>query len=430
MSAASEPRVAAPARERVAVGTIVAKNYLAHARVLARSLRAHHPELTLTVLLVDEVDGCFVPEDEPFRVLGLDALAFPDLRRVLFTHAIRSAASAAKPHLLAHLVDEGHDRVLFLDPDILVLGALDDLLAALETHAILLTPHLTSEPAGPDAIDRELTVLLSGVFNAGVVGVAATPAASAFLGWWAARVREHCRHAVAEGILDDQRWLDLVPSLFGDVHAVREPGAHVGPWNVLEHPVEVDGDRVRVAGRPATLWHFSGFDPGRPGAVTRHASDPTLAQLGPAAELYTGYRDALVDAGGLEARTWPYAFGTFADGLAIPDVARDMLRELGAGASRFGDPFAAGGAGTFRAWTIAPVDAGEPAVPRLWDAVWRRRTDLARAFPDPLGADRVAFTAWCAGQGAREHPDVAALIDAGDRAAGVSAAAPARSRRT
>ena len=55
--------------------TIVAKNYLARARVLARSLREHHPQSPFEVLVVDDPEGLFDPGRESFRVRVLEDLA-------------------------------------------------------------------------------------------------------------------------------------------------------------------------------------------------------------------------------------------------------------------------------------------------------------------------------------------------------------------
>ena len=43
------------------VCTVIQANFLPHARVLARSLREHHPELVLHVMLADEFGGRFDP---------------------------------------------------------------------------------------------------------------------------------------------------------------------------------------------------------------------------------------------------------------------------------------------------------------------------------------------------------------------------------
>ncbi len=112
----------------MAVGTIVAKNYLPFARVLADSLRRWHPEIPFYVALVDEPEGLFDPEGERFRILELRELGIPRLRDFCFRYTRREAVSAVKPCVLRTLLDMGHESVLFLDADMQVLGDLTSLL--------------------------------------------------------------------------------------------------------------------------------------------------------------------------------------------------------------------------------------------------------------------------------------------------------------
>ena len=50
----------------------------------------------------------------------------------------------------------------------------------------------------------------------------------------------------------------------------------------------------------------------------------------------------------------------------------------------------------FRAWLETPANSWEPPVGRYWFELWRRRSDLRVAFPDPGGADLASFRAWAA----------------------------------
>ena len=54
----------------VRVCTIVARNYLSHARILANSFLAHHPDGEFTTLLIDDEGRTVDDAAEPFRCLG------------------------------------------------------------------------------------------------------------------------------------------------------------------------------------------------------------------------------------------------------------------------------------------------------------------------------------------------------------------------
>ena len=80
--------------------TIVSKNYLPFARVLARSFAQQHPGGRFFTLLVDRVDDYFDPAKEPFEVLEAHQLDnVPDLPGFLFKYTILESNTAIKPYL-------------------------------------------------------------------------------------------------------------------------------------------------------------------------------------------------------------------------------------------------------------------------------------------------------------------------------------------
>jgi hypothetical protein len=375
---------------RTAFGTIVAKRELPYARVLARSLAEQHSEAPFLVLLADEVEDCFDPALEPFELLTFADLRVPDAARFRFLHRRLPLSYASTPFFLSALLELGYESVVFLKQETLVLGRQTPLLDALARAPIVLTPHLLAPLSGGDGHDRELNILQSGTFNGGVVGVRTSDTATRFLMWWQDRVFAHCAHAVADGMHYEQRWLDLVPAYFRDVHVLRDPGMNLGHWNLPE----------RLGETPRVL-RFSGFDPERPEEVTRYSRRVRMSQLGKFTGRFAAYARALREAGWEEAQTWPYAYDRFDNGVPIPDLARDLYAKLGDDADRFGDPFSTGAA-SFYSWLNERVPPTR-RVTRLWHAIWALRGDLREAFPDPLGADEDAFQQWIPLRGVLEH---------------------------
>jgi hypothetical protein len=377
----------------VAVGTIVARNFLPFARVLAASLREHHPAVPFFTVVADRPDAGCAHGSEPFEIVLLDELGISDLRRLCFGYSRQQMSIAMKPHLLDYLLGRGFTSAIFLDADILVLGSLQPLFDATGTHAISLTPHLLTPLSGTDRRARDLNILQSGVYNGGFVGVSEHASARRFLAWWADRLHTHCRHDVAQGMHFDQRWLDLVPTLFDDVHIVRDAGCNVAYWNLAERASGV-----------TRFFHFSGFRPENPQMVTRYSNHYTMETVGPeTAALFARYVERLRDEGYFESRGRPYGFDAFDNGVPIPDVARRLYLEANDALNRFGDPFAADGPGSYFRWLNEPVGGSSGAVTRLWHAVYRGRVDLQRAFPDVFGADEDAFRAWIGVSGVKEH---------------------------
>jgi hypothetical protein len=217
-----------------------------------------------------------------------------------------------------------------------------------------------------------------------------------FLAWWKERLWKHCRHDPAHGFHYDQRWLDLVPTLFDDVYIERDAAYNAAYWNLPE----------RDAGADVRFFHFSGFEPDKPHIVTRYSDRLPMSTAGRAATLFDRYVTLLEGEGHGVTRNWPYAFERFDNGVVIPRPARDLYRQLDDDAvAAFADPFCTRGARSYFAWLNEPVRADQPqcAVTRLWDAVYRSRPDVQLGYPDHLGADCVGFLSWIVTSGLREH---------------------------
>jgi len=384
--------------------TIVSKNYLPFARVLARSYTEHHPEARFFVLLVDRVDGCFEPATEPFELVDVASLGgIPDLAAFLFQYTVLEVNTAVKPFLLEHLLVEHRlERLLYLDPDILVLRRLEEVERALDQAAIVLTPHLTA-PLEDDRHPDELAILRSGAYNLGFIALADRPPVRDYLAWWQSRVRDRCVVRVEEGLFVDQKWVDLVPGMFEGVRILRDPGLNVAYWNLHCRRVTM-GAPPLVNGQPLAFFHFSGVEPDNLESVSKHQDRFRLADLGELRQLFERYRALLVDNGFREARSWPYAWARFDNGVAIPDCVRALYLELGEERRRFGDPFVAGPQGSFYRWLLEPVAGrGAGALPRLLVELHRSSLPLRLHFPDPLGASLPGFAEWFDVDGRRDY---------------------------
>ena len=409
----------------LAICSIGAKSTLSQARVLARSFRRHHPENPFFLLLADEIDGYFDPLSEPFQLLTLTDLQIPNIQAFRFAHADNELRYAATPFLLRHLLDRGYASVGFMKEESLVLASLLPILSIVAEHSITLTPHILSPLQGLEAAEREVVALCSGIFNVGFLGVSATPAARHFLDWWTGRVYGDCSHDIGRGQHYEQRWLDLVPAQFDDVHILRDPGFNVGHWNLPERWVTSDGAQFWVGGHLCRYVRMSGYEFDLPERATRYFGRLSMSALGDAAQIFRRYYQALAMEGYQVTRHWPYACVAFSNGVTVPQIARQIFRGLGPGQSRFDDPFRAG-ENSFFAWINGhdekaeataqnPAPGWEPCLPkqratvespsitRLWKAVYRGRPDLQRAFPDPDGVDRDRFLSWTVHHGLQEH---------------------------
>lgn len=320
-------------------------SYLARARVLARTLRAVHPDWELWAVITDSVPDALHPQALAafHRVVFAETLDVPVLRRFLFAHDIVEAATAVKGAMLRHvLAAPGVARAVYLDPDIAVFAPLDPVLAAPDGPAIVLTPHQTIPNHDAAAIrDGEATALRYGVFNLGFLSVANDAVGHAFADWWHDCLLRACFDAPEQGLFTDQKYCDLAPALFPRVLVARDPGCNVASWNLSTRHLAFDPEgRPQIltadgACAPLRFYHFSKVD--GPGALMteRYAAGNAEAH-----ELLAWYRRQLAAETDPAAAAHPWAYGYFADGTAIPRAARLLWRTRADLRARIADPFA------------------------------------------------------------------------------------------
>jgi len=363
--------------------TIISKNYLAYARVLGASFLRHHPDGRFFVLLVDEIDGSFDRDEEPFDIITLAELGnIPELTEFVFKYTILECNTATKPFFLEYLLDTyGLPNVVYLDPDIQVFRRLDELHHLVCEHSIVVTPHMT-EPVDDGRFPGEIEILLGGAYNLGFIGVKNTATTHRFLSWWQERLYDRCINDQPGGVFVDQRWIDLVPGFFKDVHILTEPGYNVAYWNLHERHVRV-GSEITVNEKPLYFFHFSGINLNDLDAVSRHQNRFSLNDLGDTASLFARYREQLLAAGHEKCSTWRYAYGTYDDGSPIRDEDRKSYRELRSERARFDNPFQTGTPESFKSWHSV---ASLPPVRR-----WAHRLGGRVAVTPPVLAARRAW---------------------------------------
>jgi len=309
------------------------------ARVLAESWHRFHPDAPLFALFLDSPQGFFAPDRETFHYVNVSQLDIPNLNGFLFKYSILEASTAVKPYLLQYLFRTFPiKKLLYLDPDILVLDSLEDLSKHLNEANILLTPHLLSPLPLDGRHQDDHDVLRAGTYNLGFLGLRNSIETRRLLHWWANKLYHHCLVSMQDNLFVDQRWMDLVPAVFQGVHILREPGYNVAYWNLHERAV-CCGEPVTVNGEPLYFFHFSGFDPEKLWVVSKYQNRYTQADTGGARRLYTRYRDLLMEKGWRETSGWSYGNDFFTNGLKIPSSARRFYWELGDDVAYLGNPF-------------------------------------------------------------------------------------------
>lgn len=328
-------------RQTRAICTIIAKNYLAFARTLAESLAAVHPDYTCYVLVVDEFGGCIDVAAESFEVVRLNELNIPDQLSFCFKYDVTEICTAAKAYLLDYLIRQKRvDQLLYLDPDILVTGSLDQMFDHLNTFDILLTPHLDTDYPEDGLKPDDGHIMRSGIFNLGFIGISARPNARSFLAWWKPKLHSKCIIDHERGYFVDQKFVDLVPALFDNYYIEKDTGYNAAYWNLHSRSIGRDHDGTWMCNeKPLRFFHFSNYRPENPGVISKHVTRFTLANRPDIVPLFAEYKKRLIQNGYEESFRWPYTFDFFNTGERIPARLRASYRNNPEAWNTLGDPF-------------------------------------------------------------------------------------------
>lgn len=380
--------------------TVTTVAQLPATRVLVESFVEHHPGTRCHVLLVDT--------DDELPDLGLDlgsaeflhpaeiGVADADLDRLRTAYAADELCAVLRPTLILWLLGSARTSgpVLYLDPSVLVLGPMTDLvLAGLVHRSLVLVPRMLSAVPEDGLLPDAVTLRTAGLFDPGLVAV--NRGAEEFLRSWA----EHSQHDPrgAGAFLDGA-------AVLAEPYVLRDPGVGLSVWNAGGRRLEAgDEGALTVAGVPLRTMHFAGFDPARPWLLSAAFAERPRVLLSEhrlLARLCARYLSELSSA----ARpAGPPTVDQRHGSARLPMTLRVEYRAAWWAAVRAGaEPPAAWGSEEFLAWATAVID-GMPGSTRWAAALWRDDTplgsELRRRFPDPFGDDGAGFRDWCAGVG-------------------------------
>jgi len=211
---------------RRAVLSIATKKYLARAVLALESFAKHNPGWEPWLLLADEPQGYFKPEELGLGFLGVDEIGLPELPKYKFRYTEPEFSISLKPAGLLHLLEaKGYERAIYIDGDSFSYGPFDEVDRLLDAgKQILITPHILRPSRwkeGEFLIEGALH--RSGSYNFGFLGIQKGPQSLAMLHWLADILVYHCIRS-AWNSSRDQKWIDMLPSLFDSYAILRHPG--------------------------------------------------------------------------------------------------------------------------------------------------------------------------------------------------------------
>lgn len=398
--------------------TICSANYLPYARTLHASVQKACPDAEFICFVVDEARGRL-----DYAALGFECVEVKDIGcshmfDMAARYTIMEFNTAIKPFCMKWILDNRReDCVVYLDPDILVVSDLIELKQTLADGAsIVLTPHSLA-PLNDGKDPDDIRLMRTGAYNLGFCAIHRSPAAFAFIDWWGKHLLEDCVVDLDNGIFVDQKFCDLAPCYFENVHILRHPGYNVAYWNLLHRQIKkIDNDGAFTANdQPLRFFHFSGVVASDPTVFSKHQDRFTVRNIGDVRFLLKDYienlnRNAVL--GKHNLFKLPYAYSTLANGLPFTDQMRKVYGDLNPPASRSYDEAFDGDVGRYI--TLSPDVKQEAGVPvtRLMHYVWSDRSDLRAAFSLTTRDGREGLVGWFLSTATRECRIPAEVVEA------------------
>ena len=303
-----------------AVFTICAKNYLAKARTLGDSLREIHSDVSFFIFIADEIDGYINPTKEIFRLIEAKELGIPGMQEMAFKYDVVEFCCAIKPFCFDYLFQRQYEKVIYFDPDIFIYSNLDSIYQLLDENFMVLTPHVTALSEAVERAIVENEFIYVGSFNLGFIALKSSSETILFLHWWQVRLlnygfadRQDAQHV-------DQKWIDLVPSLFEKgVHISRNMGHNVAFWNFSERPLTVVENVYYVGDQRLVFFHFAS-------QLSKRAY--AQVQMRSYKSIFDAYESYLTKNGRDGCAYFPYKYANYNNGVSIFSFQRRLYRKL------------------------------------------------------------------------------------------------------
>ncbi|MGK2938020.1 MAG: glycosyltransferase [Solirubrobacteraceae bacterium] len=376
--------MSAPSQPPLTVITVALGPELPFARVLAESVREHHPEARMMVVCADG------PAVEGFPA-GVEVLGAADLGRVApsadaaLLAPERAGLAVLLPALERALAGPG--IVVVLAPDTVLFGRVDDLLGGAAPISVLgrdvpAPPDDGLHPSVTDLEHVEPTDLGFLIFRAGDV-------TRELVAGWRRRL-DASPWTLPEGGATSE----LLDELDDEVLAVLNmPPSVVAWWTLSTRGLGRDADgHLTADGARVAVLRLPEFDVALSTRLhpllsrVRVTADPVFREL---LEDVTGRLRASGAGGGRLAQI------RMPDGRPLPPAMAGLMAEALATGMLEAPPSEPAGWERFYAFLNAPADWGRDlGMTRYLDALWQSRDDLRDVYPDVRGGDGAGYVGW------------------------------------
>ena len=129
--------------------------------------------------------------------------------------------------------------------------------------------------------------------------------------WWDQRVRKYGYYEIEKGYFYDQIWVDYFPAFLDNVCILKHLGYNMANWNLHERRIEkVDTEfYVNSINTPLRFFHYSNFKLENLPKLALYNDNFTLDNREDVAEIFSNYKQKLLDHGYEYYKTFDYQYG-------------------------------------------------------------------------------------------------------------------------
>jgi hypothetical protein len=325
-------------KKNVAVFTVCNVAYLNKVMVLADSLFKTN-QIKLDIFIFDSKRELNIPEI--CNIHWIEDLDIPDFKSLAFKYTIIEFSTALKPWLALNLL-ERNSKVIFFDPDVMVLNTVDTIFEELDEHPVILTPHYFN-PKNNGLID-DTRLMRFGYLNLGFFAVNGTDESRAFLSWWSERCMSNSFDDAQFGIFTDQKWVSIAQCFYPFLSVSYNPGYNTAFWNLDERTISKndEGEYLINNKYPLLFFHFSSFDFDNPEELSKKEFEIGENKMTLLSELGNSYAGKLNSLGSITSDT-DYSFDYMSNGKYISPSLRRAYASIYQELPQDHDPFDSNG---------------------------------------------------------------------------------------
>jgi hypothetical protein len=279
--------------------TVCSNNYLAQAKTLADSFIKYNHEIKFIIGLIDRrSDSIDYASFKDYTIIDVEDISINNFNNLINEFNIVELNALVRPYYFKYLFNayENVENIIYIDPDIMVFNAFDNIFELFHDYDILLTPHAL-KPIPLDGLQPdELWFLNYGIYNFGFIGVKRSLNGFTFLQWLSDRLRNFCYIRTADGMFVDQIWGNLIPVFFKRVKIIESPNINVAYWNLHERHLTYSQEDTFLINDalPLLFYHFSNYNPEQSGYVAKCQNRVTFENTPPIKKLFENYNEALI----------------------------------------------------------------------------------------------------------------------------------------